>query len=162
MRRMLSQRSGRVWTGTAIVAALAVGVVLGSSFASRSEAAVQPPSVNFNGNVGVWQWVVQQGQTAAFERAVRGYGQSLAARSGGGAGFTLYRSSTPGPGGTVIYFGHINSVAAGSDYQVITVLAQHFPPGPPSNGDEVRELYGAYTGSLAGSVTYDLSVVASF
>ena len=162
MRRMLSQRSGRVWTGTAIVAALAAGVVLGSSFASRSEAAAQVPTVNFNGSVGVWQWVVQQGQTAAFERAVGGYGQALAARNGGSAGFTLYRTSTPGPGGAVIYFGHINSVAAGNDYQLITVLAQNFPPGPPGNGDEVRDLYGAYAGSIAGSVTYDLSVVASF
>lgn len=162
MRRMLSQRNGRVWTGTAIVAALAVGVVLGSSFASRSEAAAQPPSVNFNGNVGVWQWVVQQGQTGAFEAAARAYGQSLAARNGGSAGFTLYRSSTPGPGGAVIYFGHINSVSAGDDYQLITVLAQHFPPGPPGNGNEVRELYTGYAGALAGSVTYDLSVVASF
>ena len=106
--------------------------------------------------------VVQQGQTGEFERAVRGCGQALAARGGGGAGFTLYRTSTPGPGGAVIYFGHISSIASGDDYQLITVLAQHFPPGPPGNGDEVRDLYGAYTGSIAGAVTYDLSVVASF
>ena len=161
MRTMWRERRTPVWVGAAVVAALVVGVVIGSWMAPRP-AHAQPPSVNFNGSVGVWQWVVQQGQTAAFERAVGAYGQSLAARGGGSAGFTLYRSAAPGPGGAVIYFGHINSVTAGDDYQLITVLAQHFPPGPPSNGDEVRELYGGYTGSIAGSVTYDLSVVASF
>ena len=162
MRTIWRERRNPVWMGgAAVVSALVVGLVLGSWMAPRP-AQAQPPSVNFSGNVGVWQWVVQQGQTANFERAARAYGQSLAVRDGGSAGFTLYRSSTPGPGGAVIYFGHINAVAAGSDYQVITVLAQHFPPGSPGNGDEVRDLYGAYAGSLAGSVTYDLSVVAAF
>ena len=161
MRTMWRERRTPVWVGAAVVSALVVGVVLGSWMAPRP-ALAQVPSINFSGNVGVWQWVVQQGQTGEFERAVRGYGQALAARGGGGAGFTLYRTSTPGPGGAVIYFGHIDSIAAGEDYQLITVLAQHFPPGPPGNGDEVRDLYGAYTGSIAGAVTYDLSAVASF
>lgn len=161
MRTMWRERRTPVWVGAAVVSALVVGVVLGSWMAPRP-AHAQPPTVNFSGNVGVWQWVVQQGATGEFERAVRGYGQALAARGGGSAGFTLYRSSTPGPGGAVIYFGHINSVSAGDDYQLITVMAQHLPPGSPGNGDEVRDLYGAYAGSIAGSVTYDLSVVASF
>ena len=160
MRTTWRERKTPVWVGAAVVSALVVGAVLGSWMAPRP-AQAQPPAINFNGNLGVWQWVVPEGQTANFERAARAYGQALAARNGGNAGFTLYRSSVAAPG-QAIYFGHISSVAAGNDYQVITVMAQHFPPGPPSNGDEVRDLYTAYTGAVAQTAVYDLSVVGSY
>ena len=154
MRRMLSQRNGRVWTGTAIVAALAVGVVLGSSFASRSEAAAQP-SLTFTGQAGLVMNYVNAAGSADFERVMRAYRDSLAASSDGqhqrmAAGMRLYRAAEPGPNNTVAYCLFVDTVEAGGNYEVIAVLAPLLPPGSPSNGDEVRELYGAFNNALQG------------
>ena len=159
MRTMWRERRTPVWVGAAVVAALAVGVVLGSWMAPRP-AHAQAPSVVLNGNSGLWQWVVNEGQTDNFEQVIRAYGQSLAARSGGNAGFTLYRSSAGGP---AVYFGHVSSVSGGSEYHPIRVLAEHFPPGPPNNGDEVRALVPLYSSTtLAQQGVFDLRVVASY
>ena len=82
MRTMLSKRSrkSRLWMGTAIVAALAVGALLGSSFASRSEAAAQP-SLTFSGGTGLVLNVVNPANTTDFERVMRAYGETLAQSS---------------------------------------------------------------------------------
>ncbi len=159
MRTMWRERRTPVWVGAAVLSALVVGVVLGSWMAPR-QAEAQAPSVILNGNSGLWQWVVNDGQTDNFERVIRAYGESLAARSGGSAGFTLYRSSAGGP---AVYFGHVSSVTAGGEYHPIRVLAEHYPPGPPNNGDEVRALVPLYSStSLAQQGVFDLRVVASF
>ena len=73
MRTILSKRSrnGRLWVGAAVIAALAVGVVLGSSFASRSEAAAQPVTT-FSGGAAMMTNVVDPSKTADFERVMRG------------------------------------------------------------------------------------------
>lgn len=159
MRTMWRERRTSVWVGAAVLSALVVGVVIGSWMAPRP-AHAQAPSIVLNGNSGLWQWVVNEGQTDRFEQVVRAYGQSLAARGGGSAGFTLYRSSAPGP---AVYFGHVSSVQAGSEYHPIRVLAEHYPPGPPNNGDEVRALVPLYSSTtLAQQGIFDLRVVASF
>ena len=159
MRTMWRERRTPVWVGAAVVAALVVGVVLGSWMAPRP-AQAQAPSVVLNGASGLWQWVVNEGQIENFERVMQAYGQSLAARSGGSAGFTLYRSSAGGP---AVYFGHLSSVQAGGEYHPIRVLAEHYPPGPPNNGDEVRGLVPLYSSTtLAQQGIFDLRVVGSY
>ena len=159
MRTMWRERRTPVWVGAAVVSALVAGVVLGSWMAPRP-AQAQAPSVILNGNSGLWQWVVNDGQTENFERVIRAYGESLAARSGGNAGFTLYRSAAAGP---AVYFGHVTSVQGGGEYHPIRVLAEHYPPGPPNNGDEVRELVPHYSSTtLAQQGVFDLRVVASY
>ncbi len=159
MRTMWRERRTSVWVGAAVVSALFVGVVLGS-WMTPPPAHAQAPSVVLNGGSGLWQWVVNDGQTDDFERVIRAYGESLAARSGGSAGFTLYRSSAGGP---AVYFGHVASVSSGSEYHPIRVLAEHFPPGPPNNGDEVRALVPLYSSTtLAQQGVFDLRIVASY
>ena len=159
MRTMWRERRTPVWVGAAVVSALVGGVVLGSWMAPRP-AMAQAPSVVLNANSGLWQWVVNDGQTENFERVIRAYGESLAARAGGSAGFTLYRSAAGGP---AVYFGHLSSVQAGGEYHPIRVLAEHYPPGPPNNGDEVRALVPNYSSTtLAQQGIFDLRVVASY
>lgn len=163
MRTMWRERRTPVWVGAAVVAALVVGVVLGSWVAPRP-AHAQAPSLILNGGAGLFQWVVLEAQADRFERLVRAYGESLAARSGGSAGFTLYRSSAA-PAGHVVYVGHIASVQSGSEYHPITVVADHYPPGRPNNGDEVRALdpVGVYSSATLAQVgVFDLRQIASF
>lgn len=156
MRTMLSKRSrkSRVWMGTAIVAALAVGALLGSSFASRSEAAAQP-SLTFSGGTGLVLNVVNPANTTDFERVMRAYGETLAASSDAqtqrmGAGFKLYRVAEAGPNNYVVYYMLADPAVSGGNYAVAKVLADGYAGGPPGNGDEVRELFEAYSSALEG------------
>ena len=169
MRTILSRRfrTNHVWMGTAIVAALAVGVMLGSVLTSRSEAAQIPP-LTFTGNEVIVVNYVNSANTADYERFMRAYGETLAAssdaqRSRMGAGFELYRAAEAGPGNTAVYLQVLDPAVPGGDYQHITVLAEEFAGGPPGNGDEVRELYGAYTSALApGAYALNLTSVMEF
>ena len=171
MWTILSKRSGngRLWVGAAIIVALAVGVLLGSSFAPGSEAVAQgTPTLTFNGQVGIIVNLVNSANTADFERFMRAYGETLVAsgntdRQRMGAGFTLYRASEAGPNNSAIYYSIFDPVVRDGDYQHITVLAQEYSGGPPQNGDEVRELYAAYTGALApGGTLTNLTLVAEY
>ena len=165
MRTMLSQGKGRIWVGSALVVALGAGVVLGSIFAGRSAAAAQTPGLNFSGSVGILVHNVNASNTADYERFMSAYSETLttsdsAERQQMGNGFTLYRAAEAGAGGAAIYVSVFDPVVSGADYQHITVLAQDFGEGPPGNGDEVRDLYGAFTGAVApGSFALNLSPV---
>ena len=109
MRTMLSKQSrkSRVWMGTAVVAALAIGVLLGSSFAPRSEAAAQPV-LNFSGGSGLLMNYVAGGATADFERVMRTYGEALVGSDNAqynqmGSGLKVFRAVEPGQNNTVLY-----------------------------------------------------------
>ena len=168
MRTILTTGSGksRFWLSTAIVAALAVGVLLGSSFAPGSEAGAQAPALTFSGEVGVIVNLVNAGNTADFERVMKAYGDTIAASSNSDRQrmtFKLYRASEAGPDNSAIYYSIFDPVVPGGDYQHFTILAEEFGGGSPGNGDEVRELYTAYTGALApgGSLT-NLTLVQEY
>ena len=156
MRSSWSERSrkSRVWVGTAIVAALAVGVLLGSSFVPRSEAAAQP-TLTFSGGTSILMNVVDPSKTTDFERVMRVYGESLVGSDNAqynqmGAGFKVYRAAEPGPNNYVLYYWFMDPVVSGGNYAVAQVLADEVGPGPPANGSQVQELYEAYSGSLEG------------
>lgn len=156
MRTMLRKgiRGGRVWVGAAVVAALAAGVLLGSSFAPRSEAAAQP-TVGFSGGTGIQLNVVDPSKTDDFERVMRAWGETLAAsddaqRSRMGSSLKIYRAAEAGPNNYVLYYVIADPVVSGGNYAVAQTLADEYMGGPPENGDEVRELYEAYTGALQG------------
>ena len=161
-------RSGRLWVGGAIIAALAIGVVLGSSLASRSEAAAQPVTT-FSGGAAMMTNVVDPSKTADFEGVMRAYGEGLAGSSNAeynrmAAGFKVYRAVEPGPNNFVVYYWFIDPVISGANYAVAKVLADEHAGGPPSNGDEVRELFGAYQGALegGGQAPVNLNLVMEF
>lgn len=164
MRTMSSQGKGRIWMGTAVVAALGAGVFLGSAFAARPVAAAQTPTLTFAGQKAILVHNVNSANTADYERFMSAYAETLngsdnAQRQQMGAGFSLYRAAEAGQGGAVVYVSVLDPVVSGANYQHITVLAEDFGEGPPGNGDEVRELYTAFTGAVAGGFAMNLTPV---
>ncbi|MBM64461.1 MAG: hypothetical protein CL484_16050 [Acidobacteria bacterium] len=166
---IIGKASKRVWMGTAIVAALAVGVLLGGSFASRSEALVQAPAQNFTGDAGLVLHVVNPANATDFENAMRAFKDTLAASSDAqrqqmAAGFRLFRAAEVGPNNFTLYYQLVDPNVSGGNYSLVTVLAEEYGGGPPGNGDEVRALYGGYTEALqgGGQQIMNLSLVAGF
>ena len=83
MRTILSKQTGngRFWWSTALVAALAVGVVLGSSLAPGSAAGAQAATLTFSGEVGVIVNLVNSANTGDFLGSVLG-AAAIAGRHG--------------------------------------------------------------------------------
>ena len=169
MRTNLSKRfrTNQIWVGTALVAALAIGVLLGSSFARQSVAA-QAAALTFSGQKAVVVQPVKAANTADYERVMRAYGETLVASSNAerarmGAGLELYRAAEAGQGNSVLYVTVLDPAVRGGDYQQITVLNDEHLGGPPGNGDEVRALYSDYTEALApGAFALNMTLVAEF
>ena len=170
MRTVLNTqfRRSQVWVGVVLVAAVAFGVLLGSTFAPTSEAAAQP-TMNFSGGTGIVLNVVDPPKTADFERAMRAFGESLVGSSDSqrkemGEGLTLYRAAETGPNNYALYYLFADPVVSGANYAVAQVLEDEYMGGPPGNGDEVRAIYEAYSGALegGGQQTINLDLVMEF
>ena len=149
MRTMLSNRSwkGQAWMGTTVMAALVVGVLLGTSFATRTDAAAQP-TLTFTGGSALLLNYVAADKTADFERVIRTYGEALGSsendeRKRQAAGLTMFRAAEPGQNNTVLYVWLVDPVVSGGNYAVAQVLADEMPA-------EVQGLYEAYVASLEG------------
>ena len=156
MRTIVSNRprTRRMWFGAALVAAVAVGAVLGSSFAGGSASAAQAPTRAFSGQVGIIVNFVNSANTADYEGVMRAFSETLtssdsAQRKQMGAGFKLYRAAETGPNNSAIYYSIFNPAISGAEYEPITVLSDDYLTGPPANGDEVRALYADYSEALA-------------
>ena len=164
MRTMLTNRflKSRVWAGTAVIAALAVGLLLGS-FAPWAEVAAQDgPSTTFSGETAIFYNLVSPSKTADFERVMRVYGEALAGSDNAqynamANGFKLYRVVEPGPNNYVIYYWFLDPVVSGGNYAVAKVLSDEMP-------DEVQALYEAYSGALegGGQQAINMSLVMDF
>ena len=162
MRTMLSNQSrrSRVWVTTAIVTALAVGVLLGS-LAPRSVAAVQPVTT-FNGETAIFYNLVNSANTADFERVMRAYGEALSGSDNAqynemAAGLKVYRLADPGPNNYVVYYWFLDPVVSGGNYAVAKVLSDEMPT-------EVQALYEAYSAALegGGQQAINLNLVMEF
>ena len=147
MRTILSEqsRSGRLWMGVALIVALAAGVVLGSSFASRSEAAAQPV-LNFSGGSALLMNYVAPGKTADFERVMRAYAAALSGSDNAqynqmANGLKIFRAAEPGQNNTVLYMWLVDPVVSGANYSVANVLNDEVP-------SEVQGLYEALIASM--------------
>ncbi|HIE94587.1 MAG TPA: hypothetical protein EYQ83_17645 [Acidobacteria bacterium] len=170
MRTIVSNRlrTRRMWFGAALVAATAVGAVLGSSFAGGSASAAQAPTRAFSGQVGIIVNFVNSANTADYEGVMKAFSESLtssdsAQRKQMGAGFKLYRAAEMGPNNSAIYYSIFNPAISGAEYEPITVLSDDYLSGPPENGDEVRALYADYSEALApGGAQVNLRLVAGF
>ena len=147
MRTMLSNRSrkSQVWVGTLVITTLAVGVLLGTSFATRSEAMAQPV-VSFSGGSGLMMNYIAPEKTDDFERVMRAYGEGLSGSENAqynemGAGLKIFRAAEPGPNDTVLYLWVVDPVVSGANYAVANVLSDEVP-------SEALELYNALIASM--------------
>ena len=149
MRTTWRDRSwkGQAWVGTVSIAALVVGVLLGTSFAARTDAAAQP-TLTFSGGSALLLNYVAADKTADFEQVIRTYGEALGSsendlRKRQAAGLKMFRAAEPGQNGTVLYVWLVDPVVSGGNYAVAQVLADEMPA-------EVQGLYEAYVASLEG------------
>ncbi len=154
-------RNSRVWVGTAIAAALAVGVLLGTSFAPESEAAAQPV-MNFSGGSAVVMSYVAPAGTGDFERVMREYGGSLSASENAqynqmASSMKIFRAAEPGPNNTVLYMWIIDPVISGANYAEAQILNDEKP-------EEVQELYDALLAAMEGGgrQTVNMELVMEF
>lgn len=170
MRTIVIDRSwkGPAWVSTATMAALVVGVMLGTSLSTRTDALAQP-SVRFSGESAVLMNFVAPAKTADFERVMRAYSVGLAESDNAvsnqmGAGLKVFRAAEPGLNNTVLYLWIVDPVVSGANYAVTQVLNDEGQPGPPGNDVEVQGLYEAYIGSLVGGgqQQVDMTLVMEF
>ena len=147
MRTKLSNRprTGQAWVGTAIIVALVVGALLGTSFATRSEAMAQPV-LNFSGGSALMMNYIAPGKTADFERVMRAYGAALSGSDNAqynqmANGLKIFRAAEPGQNNTVLYMWFVDPVVSGANYSVAKVLNDEVP-------SEVQGLYEALTASM--------------
>jgi len=163
MGTMLSEQSrkSRLWVGTAIIAALALGVSLGTSFAPRSEAAAQPV-LNFSGGSAILMNFIAPGKTADFEGVMRAYGNALSSSENAehnqmGRGLKIYRAAEPGQNNTVLYMWFVDPVVSGANYAVAQVLNDVVPT-------EVQGLYDTLVAAMegGGQQTINMDLVMEF
>ena len=147
MRTMLNDGSwkGQAWVGTAIIAVLAVGVLLGTSFATRSEAMAQP-ILNFSGGSALLMNYIAPGKTADFERVMRAYAAALSGSDNAqynqmANGLKIFRAAEPGQNNTVLYIWLVDPVVSGANYSVANVLNDEVP-------SEVQGVYEALIASM--------------
>ena len=58
----------------------------------------------------------------------------------------------------------VDPVVSGADYEIFQLLNDQYQGGAPGNGDEVRELFSAFSGALegGGQQTISLNLVMEF
>ena len=147
----------------AIVAALAVGVVLGSLAPWSAAAAQEGPVTTFSGETAIFYNLVNPAKTADFERVMRVYGEALSGSDNAqynamAAGLKVYRLVDPGPNNYVVYYWFLDPVVSSGNYAVAKVLSDEMPI-------EVQALYEAYSGALqpdGGQQAINLNLVMEF
>ena len=151
--------NGYFVVGCSLVVALAVGLVLGVTFTSRSAEA--QAARTFSGGTALMLNYVKADATTEFEAVMRKVSEALgdsenAERRQQGQGWKVYKAREPGQGGSVLYVWIIDPTVSGADYAVSGILNEAFP-------GEVQQLYEQFNGSFAGGqAMVNLDLVPGF
>lgn len=149
----------QVFTGCALVAALATGIALGLAL-NAPEAEAQP-TTTLAGPTAVMFHFVKPSESSAFEGVMERLDQALdTARPGQSRGWRVYRADNDiTGGGNVMYVWIIDPVSAGADYTVANILNEAMP-------EEVQGLYeqfnGSYTDAQLKRLLLNLDLVRDF
>src|SRR5215217_1722557 len=156
-----------------VVGTLVAGLMLVSQAAfAQAAAAPQPapatpaqpaaaPGLTFDGDAGLLFMQIKPDKTADFESVMAKLHEALTKtdkpeRKQQAAGWKIYKSTEPGPGGNVLYVAVINPVLKGADYTVAKILYEVFPT-------EVQTIFPAYRDSFAAGLSRtNLSLVQDF
>ena len=150
---------GRVFVGSAVVAALVTGVVLGMALTTKSAEA--QAARTFSGGAGMMLNYIKPSATADFEAVMSKLGEALQAsdnaeRGQQARGWKIYKAQEPGPNNSILYVWFIDPAVPGADYAVSAILNEAFPT-------EVQSLYESFSTSFAGGQSMvNLDVVDSF
>jgi len=132
--------------------------------AQPAAAPAQPaaaPGLTFDGDAGLLFMQIKPDKTADFESVMAKLHEALTKtdkpeRKQQAAGWKIYKSTEPGPGGNVLYVAIINPTLKGADYTVAKILYEVFPT-------EVQAIFPTYRDSFAaGQSRTNLSLVQDF
>ena len=123
--------------------------------------AAQPNPFVFNSDAAMLTFFIKPDKAADFEKVMAKLHDALAnsdkpERKQQAAGWKIYKSTEPGPGGNVFYVAVINPTLKGADYTVAKILYEVFPT-------EVQAIFPTYRDSFAaGQNRMNLSLVQDF
>src|SRR5215213_3507675 len=131
--------------------------------ASQPAQPAQPaqPGLTFDGDAGLLFMQIKPDKTADFESVMAKLHEALTKtdkpeRKQQAAGWKIYKSTEPGPGGNVLYVAIINPTLKGADYTVAKILYEVFPT-------EVQTIFPTYRDSFAAGLSRtNLSLVQDF
>ncbi len=136
-----------------------VGVCL--AVTAGSVQAQDAPVRTFASEVGVLFNPIKPEATADFEEVMGKVKEALAnsedpMRQEQAAGWRIFKSKEPGPGGSVFYVMVMDPAVEGGEYAVGQLLAESFP-------DEAQSLYEKFSAAFAGGQSLmNLDLVSSF
>ena len=147
----------RVWMGSALLATLIVGVVLGSLLTSRQAQA--QPSVTFDGSSALMFHFVKPASASDYEGVMRKLSDALQQsenaeqdRKAQAAGWKIYRAGADFTGqGAVPYVWVLDPVVSGANYAASTILNEVFPA-------DIEELFNTYNDSFTDGQVKQLPV----
>jgi hypothetical protein len=119
------------------------------------------PGLTFEGEAGLILMQIKPDKTADFESAMKKLHEAFLKtdkpeRKQQAAGWKIYKSSDPGPGGNVLYVAVINPALKGADYTVAKILYEVFPT-------EVQQIFPSYRDSFAAGLNrVNLNLVQDF
>jgi hypothetical protein len=165
---------------TILVATLVTGLLLAShaAFAQAQEGqpaapppaqpaqpaqqTAQPaPGLTFDAEAGLILMQIKPDKTADFESVMAKLHEAFQKtdkpeRKQQAAGWKIYKSTDPGPGGNVLYVAVINPALKGADYTVAKILYEVFPT-------EVQQIFPSYRDSFAAGLNrVNMNLVQDF
>ena len=149
-RPMISQR---LLMGSALVATLAIGIVLGMFVTSNTVEA--QPTTEFSGSSALMVEFVKPGARSDDEAVMQKLGEALneTDRTDQARGWKVFRASADFTGqGSVPYVWVIDPVVSGANYAAATIINEVVPP------DEMQTIYESYTNALTDGQTKALPV----
>jgi hypothetical protein len=130
--------------------------------AAPGQQPAQPaPGLTFEGEAGLILMQIKPDKTADFESAMAKLHEAFMKtdkpeRKQQAAGWKIYKSTDPGPGGNVLYVAVINPALKGADYTVAKILYEVFPT-------EVQQIFPSYRDSFAAGLNrVNLNLVQDF
>jgi hypothetical protein len=119
------------------------------------------PGLTFDAEAGLILMQIKPDKTADFESVMAKLREAFMKtdkpeRKQQAAGWKIYKSTDPGPGGNVLYVAVINPALKGADYTVAKILYEVFPT-------EVQQIFPSYRDSFAAGLNrVNLNLVQDF
>ena len=157
-RPMIRQR---LLMGSALIATLAIGIVLGMFVTSDTVEA--QPTTTFDGSAALMFHFVKPGSTADYEAVMQRLSDALSetGKTDQSSGWKVFRAGADFTGqGAVPYVWVVDPVVSGANYAAATIINEIVP------SDEMQEIYESYTNALTDgqikALPVQLELVADF
>ncbi|HIC57670.1 MAG TPA: hypothetical protein EYO94_09735 [Acidobacteria bacterium] len=151
----------RLLMGSALVATLAIGIVLGMFLTTNTVEA--QPETTFDGSAALMFHFVKPGATGDYEAVMQKLGEALneTGKTDLAAGWKVYRAGADFTGqGAVPYVWAIDPVVSGANYAAATIINDIVMP------DEMQQIFESYNAAFTDGdvkqLPVQLELVADF